>query len=473
MTSAQKRNTLIKHIVLDAITAAIAWTLFYCYRKIYIESVKFGTPVPIVFDKKFFIALFLIVSFWLIVYTFAGSYRDIFRTSRLGEFLRTFVATLIGVILIFFTLLLDDEIFSYKNYYQSFLVLFALHAGITIPVKLYLTSKIVKGVHRRKIYFNTILIGSNEKALALYREMENQPISSGNKFVGFVHVDNNIKLLNPFLNHLGSVSDLKKIIQDYDIEEVIIAIESSEHESIGRILNELGGTNVIIKIIPDMYDILSGSVKMTSIFGAPLIEVNREIMPVWQQYMKRMGDIITSLIALIILSPIFLIIAVIIKLTSKGPVFYTQERIGRYGKPFNILKFRSMYVDAEKNGPALSSKFDDRVTPFGRFLRKYRLDELPNFINVLKGEMSLVGPRPERQYFIDQIVKKAPHYTHLQKVRPGITSWGQVKYGYAENVDQMIERLKYDIIYIENMSLVVDLKILIYTIQTVLKGRGK
>lgn len=473
MTSAQKRNTVIKHLFFDAFSAVAAWTLFYCYRKIYIESVKFGAKVPINFDEKFFSALFFIVSFWIIVYTVAGSYRDIFRTSRLGEFLRTFVATLIGVILIFFMLLLDDEIFSYKNYYQSFLVLLGLHAGITIPIKLILTSQIVKGVHNKRIFFNTILIGSNEKALALFKEMTGQAVSSGNKFVGFVHIDNNINLLNPYIKHLGSVKDLKRIIEENKIEEAIIAIESSEHESIGRILNELGGTDVIIKIIPDMYDILSGSVKMTSIFGAPLIEVNREIMPVWQQYMKRIGDFFTSLIALIILSPLLISIAIIIKLTSKGPVFYSQERIGRYGKPFYILKFRSMYIDAEKNGPALSSKLDNRVTPFGRFIRKYRFDELPNFINVLKGEMSLVGPRPERQFFIDQIVQKAPHYSHLQKVRPGITSWGQVKYGYAENVEQMIERLKYDIIYIENMSLVVDLKILIYTIQTVLKGRGK
>jgi exopolysaccharide biosynthesis polyprenyl glycosylphosphotransferase len=473
MTSAQKRKTVIKHIVFDALAAAIAWTLFYCYRKIFIESVKFGYKVPIVFDKKFFTALFIIVTFWLIIYTIAGCYKDIYRTSRLGEFIRSFVATLIGVILIFFALILDDEILSYKNYYQSLLVLFGLHAGISIPIKLILTSQIVKNIHNRKIFFNTLLIGSNEKALELYKELENQPISSGNKIVGFIHVDNNVQLLNPYLKHLGSIKDLKQIIIQYDIEEVIIAIESSEHESIGKILNELGGTNVIIKIIPDMYDILSGSVKMTSIFGAPLIEVNREIMPVWQQYLKRIIDIFTSLFVLIFFSPVFVIIAILIKLTSKGPVFYSQERIGRYGKPFNILKFRSMYIDAEKNGPALSSKFDNRVTPFGKFLRKYRLDELPNFINVLKGEMSLVGPRPERQFFIDQIVKKAPHYYHLQKVRPGITSWGQVKYGYAENVDQMIERLKYDIIYIENMSLLVDLKILIYTIQTVLKGRGK
>jgi lipopolysaccharide/colanic/teichoic acid biosynthesis glycosyltransferase len=132
-----------------------------------------------------------------------------------------------------------------------------------------------------------------------------------------------------------------------------------------------------------------------------------------------------------------------------------------------------MYTNAEKMGPALSSQDDPRITRFGKFLRKVRLDELPQFYNVLIGEMSVVGPRPERLYFINQITQKAPHYRHLHKVRPGITSWGQVKYGYAENVDQMIDRLKYDLLYIENMSLYVDLKILIYTVLIVLQGRGK
>ena len=159
-------------------------------------------------------------------------------------------------------------------------------------------------------------------------------------------------------------------------------------------------------------------------------------------------------------------------MSSKGPVFYSHERIGKYGKPFTIFKFRSMYLESEKNGPALSSKYDTRITKFGRFMRKSRLDELPQFYNVLIGDMSLVGPRPERQFFIDQIVKQAPHFTHLHKVRPGITSWGQVKFGYAENVEEMIQRLKYDIIYIENMSLYVDIKILIYTIKIIFKGQG-
>jgi lipopolysaccharide/colanic/teichoic acid biosynthesis glycosyltransferase len=159
-------------------------------------------------------------------------------------------------------------------------------------------------------------------------------------------------------------------------------------------------------------------------------------------------------------------------LSSRGPLFYKQERIGKNGKPFTIYKFRSMYVDAEQNGPELSSEKDPRITPFGRFMRKSRLDEIPNFINVLKGDMSLVGPRPERQHFIDQIIEKAPQYIQLLKVRPGITSWGQVKYGYAKNIDEMVRRMKYDLIYLDNMSLYVDFKIMIYTFLTILKRKG-
>jgi exopolysaccharide biosynthesis polyprenyl glycosylphosphotransferase len=278
--------------------------------------------------------------------------------------------------------------------------------------------------------------------------------------------------LSEYIPNLGPFKDLEKIIEKYQVEEVIIALDSSEHDQISRIINQVGMCNVIIKAIPDMYDILTGKVKMDHLFGTPLIQLSRDLMPVWQANMKQLIDIVVSALALIITSPLILVLSVGIKITSKGPVFYSHERIGRYGKPFHILKFRSMRLDAEKNGPELSSKEDSRLTNLGRFMRKYRLDEIPNFFNVLKGEMSLVGPRPERQFFIDQIIKKAPHYTHLHKVKPGITSWGQVKYGYAENVDQMIRRLRFDILYIENMSLFVDFKIMFYTILTIVRGRG-
>ena len=275
------------------------------------------------------------------------------------------------------------------------------------------------------------------------------------------------------LPRLGKWSELPEIITRHQVEEAIVAVESSEHDHISRIMNELEGTGVRIKIIPDMYDILAGSVKMSSIFGAPLIEVNPEIMPAWQFSLKRIIDIAVSILALMLLSPLMLVIALLVKVSSPGPVFFRQERVGKNGKPFQIVKFRSMYTDAEKNGPLLSSSTDPRITPIGRWLRRTRMDELPQFWNVLKGDMSLVGPRPERRHFIAEIMKLAPHYRHLHKVRPGITSWGQVKFGYAENVDQMVRRLKYDILYIENMSLAVDLKILAYTVLIILKGDGK
>ncbi len=471
-----KRIQVLKYVLADLFSAATAWTLFYIYRKIYIEPEKFHKVVPVVFDKKFFLALLIIPAIWLLIYYLTGVYKNIYRKSRLKEVGQTLLLSIIGVLVIFFTLLLDDEVVSYKNYYQSVLVLLGLHFGLTATLRFILSSITNYRIHNKIIGFNTLLVGSNENALKLFNEIEAQEKSSGNKFVGFVHIDNKNGFsseLTKSIPHLGELADLKRLIKEKEIEEVIIAIESSEHENIGKIVNEVDYQGILIKVIPDMYDILSGSVKMTSIFGAPLIVISREIMPTWEQSLKRIFDVTISLFVLIVFSWLYIILALAVKLTSKGSVFYSHERIGWHGKPFYIHKFRSMYIDAEKSGPALSSKHDPRITPLGMFLRKVRLDEFPQFYNVLIGDMSVVGPRPERQFFIDQIVVKAPHYKHLHKVRPGITSWGQVKYGYAENVDQMIERLKYDIIYIENMSISVDLKILIYTILIVMQGRGK
>ncbi len=469
-----KKLQTFLYVFLDYIAAAIVWFLFYRFRKQYLESSKFGYEIEVVYDENFYTALLILPLGWILLYAASGFYRNVYRKSRLNELIQTLITTLIGCLLLFFLFILDYEINTYQDYYLSFLYILSFHFLFTYLFRFILTNRTVKKIQNREIGFNTIIIGSNENALKLYQEIESEKRSFGNKFIGFVRVHRKEKyLIEKHLPFLGKDSELKKIIEDNKVEEAIIAIESSEHAQLEKIISQLEGLNVLIKVIPDMYDILSGSVKMSTIFGAPLIIINREIMPPWQQTTKRIIDIAISLFVLTVFSPLYLIVGLIVKVTTPGPIIFYQERIGIHGKPFNIFKFRSMYIDAEAKGPALSSENDPRITKFGRFMRKTRLDEIPQFFNVLIGDMSLVGPRPERQFFIDQIVNKASHYNHLLKVRPGITSWGQVKYGYAENVDQMVERLKYDILYIENMSLYVDIKILIYTVLIVLKGSGK
>ena len=240
-----------------------------------------------------------------------------------------------------------------------------------------------------------------------------------------------------------------------------------------NILTRLCYRPVVVKVLPDYYDIISGSVKTNNVYDAVLIHIHPDLMPDWQRVCKRAIDIIISLVALIALSPFLIFTAIMVKLSSKGSMLYKQERIGIFGRPFCIYKFRSMYEEAERTGPALSSKMDPRITPWGRFMRKWRIDELPQFVNIIKGEMSLVGPRPERKHYIDIISKNQAHYKYLHKVKPGLTSWGMVQFGYAENVDEMIERMKYDLLYIENCSLALDLKIILYTFIVIFQGRGK
>ena len=471
-----KRLQVAKYIFFDLLSSALAWSIFFYYRKIYVESEKFGKIPEHVITEKFWTGIVIIPLSWLLIYFIIGNYKDIYRKSRLAEFLNTLMSSIIGVIALFFISILDDEVKNYKSYYQLFFTLLGLHFGLTVFFRLILSSITNKRIHQRKIGFKTILVGSNSNALKLHEEIESLKMGIGNQFIGFVHVDTKngfSEELSKKLPHLGEFTEIREIVMKHQAEEIIIAIETTEHEYITQIINALSGLGVLIKIIPDMYDILSGSVKMNSIFGAPLIVVNKEIMPDWQTSLKRIFDVVLSVFVLIFFSWLYLLLAIGVKLSSKGPIFYWHERVGLHGNPFRIFKFRSMFIDAEKHGPALSSTFDPRITPFGRFLRKSRLDEIPQFYNVLIGDMSIVGPRPERQFFIDQIVKIAPNYKHLHKVRPGITSWGQVKYGYAENVEQMVQRLKYDILYIENMSLLVDFKIMIYTVLIIFQGRGK
>lgn len=469
----------IRYILLDVLSAMIAWALLFLFRKIGFEHLGFQDVNQVFADSNFWRGIILVPLGWLILYTMQGTYKNILRKSRLKELQQTAVASIIGTVVIFFSLLLDDEVGTYHNYYISFLVLLACHFSLTYLFRVIQTSHIVRKVHKRQIGFPTLIIGNHSKAYQTYLDLENQETYSGNIFSGFVAIDDSSQpaseqRLSAVMPCLGTLGDVKRLIDEHRIEEVIIAIEESERGQIQNILRTLDGCGeVIIKITPDARDLILGMVRIDSIFHSPLITINTRFMEEWQYSVKRVCDILLSFLALVILSPVFVATAIIIKCTSPGPIFYAQERIGYRGRPFKMHKFRSMYVDAESCGPALSRDDDPRITPFGRFMRKVRLDEIPQFYNVLKGTMSIVGYRPERQFYIDQIVKRCPEYLLLQRIKPGITSWGEVKYGYASNVDEMCERLKYDILYLENMSITTDIKILIYTVGIIFQGRGK
>jgi len=459
------------YLLTDFLAAAAAWLCYYLYRSQIAEDHQPG---------KFFSLLYSTITiavFWCLVYAFWGFYRDYLRKSRMRELFNLFSAVLMGVGLIFLILILDEDGSGVRiRYYKTTTIYFLIHLVVAGFAKMLYLSLIKRLIYSGIIRFETLLLGNGPAAREICLDIRQNSRHLGLHFTGFMYLDDSasdeMEAETGLLN-LGHYSRLAGVLENQGIEQVVVAIEATDHPHLEEILTVAEGKNRIISILPDMYQILLGLVKVQHVFGTPLIEIRKDLMPVWQQVTKRAIDITASLLVLVLGSPFFLLVALITKFTSRGPILFFQERIGKDGAPFNIIKFRSMYVNAEKAGPALSSQHDPRITPWGRFMRKTRIDEFPQFYNVLIGEMSLVGPRPERQFFIDKIMEKAPHYRHLTRVKPGITSLGQVKYGYAENVDQMVKRLKFDILYIENMSLGMDFRILIHTVLTVLGAKGK
>lgn len=457
-----------KYILSDFISASVAWLLFNILRyEVFAidegaDSLLDYLQYPGVLGGQVVIPLF-----WLVLYYFSGYYNKPFGKSRLTELFSTFITVLIGTVFVFFALLLDDIPRSIDIYYKLFFGMFGLQFFITCIPRLLITQSGMRKIKNREWAMKVLIIGAGGKAVRIAHDL----YRLGYDICGFVSEDERTPVKADRNQVLGTVEDIPVLMEKENVDEIVLAVESKNNKALLGILYSLYRYKRPIKVLADRFNMLS-KIQLRTIRGIPLVDVTDNNFSPAEQNIKLFLDKVCSVVALLLLSPLFAYIAWRVKKDSPGPVFFRQERIGYLGQPFWMYKFRTMYVNAEENGPSLSSEDDLRVTPFGRIMRKYRLDELPQFWNVLKGDMSLVGPRPERKYFIDEIVKTAPYYYLLHNVRPGITSLGMVKYGYAASVDKMVERMEYDILYYENMSLTLDLTILIYTVKTVITGKG-
>jgi exopolysaccharide biosynthesis polyprenyl glycosylphosphotransferase len=464
-----RKAQILRYVASDFFAASVVWLLFNILRYNEIAYyLGFASLTNYLTYSVVWEVQIAIPFFWLVIYYFSGYYNQPFGKSRLGEFFLTLATTVCGVTVLFFILILNDLPRSFHIYYQLFFTLLALQFLFTYLPRLFITQNGLNKVTRREWSLNILIIGTGPKAIQIAGDLYDM----GYHIVGFAAEDKHAEIaIAPDLL-LGTVDDLPDIVPTKNIDEIVVAVESNDSEKRIHLLYPLYRYKCPIKILADKSSNMLSKVKIKTILGLPLVDVTDNNFSGAEKNIKFWMDKSIAALALILLCPVYLYIALKVKKDSPGPVFFRQERIGYRGRPFMMYKFRTMFTGSENNGPLLSNENDNRVTPFGRLMRKYRLDELPQFWNVLTGDMSLVGPRPERRYFIDQIVKKAPSYYLLHNVRPGITSLGMVKYGYACNVDEMIERLEYDILYYENMSLVLDMTILAYTIKTVITGKG-
>ncbi|HHT23814.1 MAG TPA: sugar transferase [Bacteroidales bacterium] len=459
-----------RYIAVDFLASLIVWILIIIYRK----TIYYGylsTDIRLYFPN--FDYSTTLVTFPLICLFFhflSGYYVESIKKSKLIEFTTTFVASIIISFVMFFLLLLNDVAVDYSYYYRSLLVLFALLFSITYLFRVLQSAHIRSYFKKGKWRINTLIIGEGKNAQNLADEIKKN--SDFNRVVGFIRVAGKRQKKVEDSDVVGSLHSIDKVIESLDVSEVIVALDDASEQQIFEIINRLFQYNIDIRFTPRLYEILTGKARINRYGLNPLVNVTQSTMTDWELSVKRTFDIITSVLSLIILSPLMIYFSILIKLGSKGPVFFRQERVGYHGKTFKMIKFRTMYQNSEKGVPKLSSPDDERITKVGRTLRKYRLDEIPQFFNVIKGDMSIVGPRPERKFYIDQIIQQAPYYCLLYRIRPGLTSWGPIKVGYANTLDKMVERLNYDIVYMENMNLFTDLKIILHTLEILFKGKG-
>ncbi len=441
----------------------LAWSFYYYIR---IESGWLPSASP----TEFFVPLFIVYLYWLLIFSFAGLYQHWFVRSRFDEFSLVVKAVSVGCFLLFFVIFMDDFIRNTKAISRFVILIYwglmILSVGIgRIVIRSFQIGLLERGVGLR----NSIIVGSGQKARDLLSLVRKYP-QLGYNILGFVGLNSAGEKKRDLL---GKLIDIPSIISDNDVTEVLIALETKEKEKLLDVIKYCPQEKVHLKIMPDTYEIVSGMVKTNQIYGVPLIEVMPEIMSHGGKLFKRIFDIVVSVLVLVLLLPLWLFVVLLIKITSKGPVFYTQKRVGRNAKLFTLYKFRSMVENAEEYGPEWAGEKDPRITGFGRILRKTYIDEVPQMINILMNTMGLVGPRPERPHFAEMLQKEFPYYYKRLTIKPGITGWAQIKHTYDSSLDDVRVKLQYDFYYIENMSLKLDFKIMINTLIVILLMKGR
>ena len=462
-----RKNETILLILIDFVATFTAMFLFYMFK---FKTGIVDNPVPL-FISDIPLPALMVSSGWILFFWFSGLYSIKSPTSRFDEALSVIKTISIGsLLLMLITLQLNNIISPGKilmiTYWLGMIVFVA--GGRLI----YRTIQRKRFMEGRELY-PSILVGWNDRSKSLNKRIQSFP-GLGYSVVGFVSTRaEDVGKTDGGSKVIGEIAELPKIIKEYDIKEVILALSSNDHKRLLDVIKYVNGESVGIKISPDMYDSISGQARTNQIYGLPLIEILPEFMPAWEVSVKRLIDILISILVLGVFMPFWLLIGIIIKIDSRGKILYRQERVGREGRQFNIFKFRSMSSDAEsETGPVWATEDDPRITRVGKFLRASRMDEIPQFINVLTGDMSLVGPRPERQYFVDRLKKEMPLYTRRLRIRPGITGWAQIKHKYDESLDDVKRKLRYDLFYIENMSLRMDFKIVLSTIKVMISAKG-